>query len=59
MDTTESGVNLNLSLSYDNTEKFFLHAQYDFVKIGVDNDIPDTKYNTNINIFKFGLGLRL
>ena len=57
MDTTESGVNLNLSLSYDITENFFLNAQYDFVKIGVDNDIPDTKYNTNI--LKIGLGLRL
>ena len=56
---TESGVNLNLGLSYDITDKLFIQAQYDFIKIGVDNDVPDIKYNTNINILKFGLGLRI
>ena len=59
LDKTESGVNLNLGLSYDITQKLFIQAQYDFIKIGVDNDVPDKKYNTNINILKFGLGLRI
>ncbi len=59
IDRTESGINLNLSLSYDITDKLFLQAQYDFIKTGVDNDVPNTKYNTNINILKFGLGLQI
>ena len=59
IDRTEDGINLNFGLSYDITNKLFLQAQYDFVKIGVDNDVPDIKYNTNINILKFGLGFRI
>jgi opacity protein-like surface antigen len=59
IDRTEDGINLNFGLSYDITNKLFLQAQYDFVKIGVDNDVPDIKYNTNINILKLGLGFRI
>jgi hypothetical protein len=58
-DNTEDGINLNLGLSYDITDKLFVQVQYDFIKIGVDNDIPNTKYNTNLNILKFGLGFRI
>jgi len=56
---TESGFNFNFGLAYDMTEKLFVQAQYDFVKLGVDNDIPDIKFNTNVNILKIGLGYRL
>ncbi|MEW4923319.1 outer membrane beta-barrel protein [Algibacter sp. 2305UL17-15] len=56
---TESGINFNLGLAYDISKKLFVQAQYDFVKIGVDEDAPDIKYNTNINLFKIGLGYRL
>ena len=55
----ENGINLNLGLAYDITNKLFAQVQYDFIKIGVDNEVPDIKYNTNINILKIGLGYRL
>lgn len=59
IDDSESGFNFNLGIAYDISEKFFLQAQYDFVKIGVENGVPDISYNTNINIMKFGIGYRL
>ncbi len=55
----ESGFNFNLGLSYDLSDKFFLQAQYDFIKIGVKNGVPDISYNTNINIIKLGIGFRI
>lgn len=55
----ENGINLNLGVAYDITDKLFAQVQYDFIKIGVDNEVPDIKYNTNINILKIGLGYRL
>lgn len=54
----ESGLNINTGLAYDVTDKITIQAQYDFVKIGVDNEVPDIKNNTNINILKIGLGYR-
>ena len=59
IDDNESGFNLNIGLSYDLTNKLFIQAQYDFIKIGVENGFPDTSYNTNINILKFGIGYRI
>ncbi len=59
IDDNESGFNLNLSLSYDLSNQFFLQAQYDFIKIGVEDNVADIKYNTNINILKFGIGYRI
>ncbi len=56
---TKSGFNFNFGLTYDITEKLFAQVQYDFIKLGVDNDIPDTKFNTNVNILKIGLGYLL
>ncbi|WP_298266076.1 outer membrane protein [uncultured Lutibacter sp.] len=56
---TQSGFNFNFGLAYDITEKLFVQVQYDFVKLGVDNDVPDIKFNTNVNILKIGLGYRL
>ena len=52
------GYNLNLALVYDLTNRLFAQIQYDFIKIGVDNEVPDIKYNTNINVLKLGLGYR-
>src|SRR5690606_25865457 len=59
IDDNESGFNLNIGFAYDLTKKFFLQAQYDFVKIGVEDNVPDIKYNTNINILKLGIGYRI
>tara|TARA_R110001583_G_C5434740_1_gene389218 strand:+ start:28 stop:615 length:588 start_codon:yes stop_codon:yes gene_type:complete len=60
-DLTEDGINLNLGLSYDITDKFFVQVQYDFIKIRFDKDrrYTPTKYNTNLSILKFGLGFRI
>ncbi|WP_037349058.1 outer membrane beta-barrel protein [Sediminibacter sp. Hel_I_10] len=55
----ENGVNLNLGVAHDITNKLFAQVQYDFIKISVDNEVPDIKYNSNINILKIGLGYRL
>ena len=59
IDDNENGFNFNIGLSYDLTNKLFLQAQYDFIKIGVEDGIPDKSYNTNINILKFGIGYRI
>lgn len=59
LDITKKGMNLNLGLSYDITDQFFLQAQYDFIKVKADHGIADTKYNTNISLLKFGLGFRI
>jgi opacity protein-like surface antigen len=59
IDNNESGFNFNIGLSYDLSNKFFLQAQYDFIKIGVESAVPDTSYNTNINIMKCGVGYRI
>jgi len=56
---TESGINLNFGFAYDINNKLFAQVQYDFVKINVDRNIPDIKYNTNVNILKIGLGYQL
>ncbi len=56
---TQSGFNFNFGLAYDITEKLFVQAQYDFIKLGVDSDVPDIKFNTYVNILKIGLGYRL
>lgn len=52
----ESGINLNLRLAYDITNKLFVAINYDFVKISTEDGVPDTTFNTNINIIKLGLG---
>lgn len=59
IDDNQNGFNFNIGLSYDLTNKLFLQAQYDFIKIGVEDGIPDKSYNTNINILKFGIGYRI
>ncbi|SDH72865.1 outer membrane protein [Winogradskyella thalassocola] len=55
----ESGFNINLGIAYDISRKVLIQIQYDFVKFGIDNDVPDITYNSNINILKIGLGYRL
>ncbi|WP_299365904.1 outer membrane beta-barrel protein [Winogradskyella sp.] len=59
IDDNENGFNFNVGLSYDITNTLFVLAQYDFIKIGVEGGVPDSSYNTNLNILKFGIGLRI
>ncbi|WP_166963862.1 outer membrane beta-barrel protein [Yeosuana marina] len=56
---TQSGLNINFGIAYDINDKLFAQIQYDFVKISLESEIPDIKYNTNVNILKIGLGYRL
>lgn len=54
-----NGLGLNLGLAYDISNKVFVQIQYDFSKLGVDNDVPDIPFNTNVNLLKIGVGLKL
>lgn len=56
---TKTGININFGLAYDISEKLFVQAQYDVIKLKEDNEVPNTKFNTNVNILKIGLGYRL
>lgn len=55
---TQGGLNINLGISYNIKDNFFVQTQYDFIKLS-SNNVPNIKYNTNINILKFGIGYRL
>ena len=54
----ENGFSFNLGVAYDISSKLFAHAQYDFTKLNINGDVPDVTFNSNINIFKLGLGFR-
>ena len=56
---TESGINANFGIAYDITKKIFIDIQYDYVKLKVDKETPNTTFNTNINLLKVGLGFRI
>jgi hypothetical protein len=53
-----SGFGLNLGVAYDISNNVFVQVQYDFTKLNVD-DVPDIKYNTNVNLLKIGIGLKI
>ncbi|WP_375238474.1 outer membrane beta-barrel protein [Aurantibacter sp.] len=55
---TQSGFNFNAGIAIDLIKNIFLQVQYDFVKFDTKNGTLFTPYNTNINLLKFGLGLR-
>lgn len=56
---TQSGVNLNFGLAYDITSKLFINGQFDFIKLQKEKGIPNSTYNTDINLVKLGIGIRL
>ena len=56
---TESGINANFGVAYDITTKIFIDIQYDYVRLNVDKEIPNTTFNTNVNLLKVGLGFRI
>lgn len=55
----KNGIALNLGLIYDFTDKFYVEIQYDFVKLFADNNVIPNAYNTNLNILKIGVGIRI
>lgn len=60
----DQGFNLNLGLSYDISQRFFIQVQYDFIDLTPDEDVPDNivflnpPVNGNINNIRLGLGFR-
>ena len=57
---TQSGINTNLQMAYDISKRIYVQAQYDFILLtNLESGVPKEKYNTNINLLKVGLGLRL
>ncbi|MEM9650162.1 MAG: outer membrane beta-barrel protein, partial [Bacteroidota bacterium] len=59
LDETRSGININLGLAYDINEKLSIQVQYDFVRLGVNDEVLDSAFNKNVTILKIGLGYRL
>jgi len=58
--TNQSGLDVNLGVSYDILSKLYLFTYFDYIVLTkVDRGVPKTAYNTNINLLKFGIGLRL
>ena len=58
-DETQSGFNFNLGVAYHFTNRFFAKATYDFIKLNLDDDIPDTSFNTNVSIIYIGFGFNI
>ncbi len=57
--SVQSGWSYNLGASYDLSERIFCHFQYDFIKLGEEEGIPHTKYNSHVNLLQIGLGWRV
>ncbi|UMB52534.1 porin family protein [Lutibacter sp. A64] len=55
---SDNGLNLNLGVAYDITNKIFIQAQYDYIKKKISKEVPDYKYYSNINFLNIGLGYR-
>ena len=58
-DSTEAGFNLNVGLAYNFSKLLYAKFQYDFIKLGLDDDIPDISYNNSIHVLYLGLGIKL
>ncbi len=54
IDGTDKGINLNLGVSYNITDRLFLQSQYDFIYITASNYTKE-----NFSILKFGIGIRI
>ncbi|MEL1247501.1 outer membrane protein [Flavobacterium helocola] len=53
---TQSGIDFNIGLKYKALKNVFIQIQYDYIVLNVGDEIPRTKYNTNVNLLKIGLG---
>ncbi|WP_299438239.1 outer membrane beta-barrel protein [uncultured Aquimarina sp.] len=59
VNNSQSGIDLNAGLQYDITKKIFIQAQFDYIILSREPPIINSKYNTNVNLLKFGLGYRI
>lgn len=57
--TTNSGLNLNLAIAFDITNRFFLQAQYDLVYSDSVSQTPYMTSNDRLHFFKVGIGYRI
>ncbi len=53
---TQSGIDFNVGLKYKALKNVFVQVQYDYIVLNVGDEIPRTKYNTNVNLLKIGIG---
>lgn len=53
---TQSGIDFNIGLKYIAIKNVFVQIQYDYIILNVGDEIPRTKYNTNVNLLKIGVG---
>lgn len=54
---TEKGFNINGGFTFNFMNRFFVKAQYDYIYLAPGETL-DIKFNTRVNIFKGGFGLR-
>lgn len=56
----DGGLNLNIGFSYDFSDKFFIQAQYDYIRhnIRAESSNNTIKSNQNLGLFKAGVGFR-
>ena len=53
---TQSGIDLNIGIKYQVLTNVFVQVQYDYIILDVGDEIIRSKYNTNVNLFKIGVG---
>mgnify|MGYP003451798152 CR=1 FL=1 len=52
---TQSGIDFNIGLKYKALKNVFFQIQYDYIVLNVGDEIPRTKYNTNVNLLKMSI----
>ncbi|MCM4169209.1 hypothetical protein KCTC52924_00729 [Arenibacter antarcticus] len=55
---SDGGVNINLGLSYDVNNRFYIQAQYDYIRLNVRPDNSQLNKNQNLGLLKLGFGFR-
>ncbi|MBP0905599.1 outer membrane beta-barrel protein [Mariniflexile gromovii] len=56
---TQSGLNINPGIKYNIINEFFIQAQYDYILLGVEEPIKNSRYNGAVHIIKIGIGMDL
>jgi len=55
----QSGLNINPGIKYNIRNDFFVQAQYDYILLGVEQPIINSRYNGAVHIIKIGVGMNL
>ncbi|MGB5436518.1 MAG: outer membrane beta-barrel protein [Maribacter sp.] len=55
---SDGGLNLNLGLSYDFSTRFYIQAQYDYIRLNQRFDDSQRNKDLNLGLLKFGFGFR-